>query len=1024
MVAPNAGSDDRIWSNLSDYVDLDEGALSVSQRRPGLFDEPSPGTLSFVVDNASSAFTDTNASSPFYPGVTQNAPLRARLQYPNTANLLSGTLSRTDSENAWMAEEGDLDTDTSAPPSGTASALTWSTGALESTGVHVAMGQGAWSMPGDEPVYVHSGEAYSARVQIKASGTLSVSLRMGWYDLSGALVREDASSTLALTTSYQNLSITNKIAPGDGSLRLAIVNETTIAPAARAIANKGGVSYAKQWSNSQTVKIPDNASVNDVVLIFRRVSSSAVTFNAITGWTQIGSTISDTRGKTRIEYHVVGPNEAGKKYVTSWDIKARSYTALVVYSGLNNAGPANANNGTAETVFRTTHTTPNVTTTVANCWILSAAFDTSSTTSSWSVPGGEIVRQFGATLKGNSASGIITDDGTPRAIGTYGTKVFTANKSSKYATMHTIALAPNAGATGAGGIVVSVGTPILVNDTTVPAFVAGGDWDYLITAYADAWEPYWQLQRSLVGVTATDRSKVLQGLSIGSAFSETVLDADPVALYLLNEEAKAASTRAEASDTSPESQPPMSVRSYGAGIHLVNDPSIKWAGGKGPGADGTPALLLSPSSSTSGTALVVENLSTPIGDTTGVSAAFNWMSNQTGATETTLLKMCPTNQSPNARCYFEFYGNPGTGYLGVKYKISSDQTGNVIVSSQKATNYFDGDMHTIAGTVGLSAGLLTVNLYVDGVLQVTSNVATATTALPVMDAICVGGAYNFSPARLTSGTYCNLAIYNSLLSDDDMLALFNAADNAFAGELVTDRLARMMDWKDISGTDFDTSITTCSRHMPDEMSFLDAMRLPVATDGGTLYINGSDQIAFRSANTKQLAAVPALTVNAGDLSEAPRAMQSDALLVNDITINRLGNSTSQRFTSPASIAQFGTHDKTVDTLLETGREARAMGGYFIAFYGQPITRFDTISIEALLLADWTALLSVSMWEIIRVTGLPASAPATQLDSHMEGIQWDISADSWLVTFDVSYAIPYVIIGDATRGLMGSNVVGI
>jgi len=468
----------------------------------------------------------------------------------------------------------------------------------------------------------------------------------------------------------------------------------------------------------------------------------------------------------------------------------------------------------------------------------------------------------------------------------------------------------------------------------------------------------------------------------------------------------------------------MSVRSFGAGIHLVNDPSIKWAGGKGPGSDGTPALLLSPANSTTGTCLQVENLSTSVGDCEGISAAFNWVSNQTGATETTLVKICPTNLSPNARCYFEFYGSPGSGYLGVKYKISTDQTGPVITTAQKATNYFDGDMHTIAATVEVTGGLLIVSLYVDGILQASANTAVAITALPAMDAICVGGAYNFSPARLTSGTYCNLAIYNSVLSADDMLSLFNAADNAFAGELVTDRLNRLMDWADISGTDFDDSVTTCSRHMPDEMALLDAMRLPVATDGGTLYINGSDQIAFRSANTKQLAAVPALTLNAGDLSEAPKATQNDALLVNDITINRLGNSTSQRFTSPASIAQFGTHDKSIDTLLETGREARAMGGYFIAFFSQPITRFDTISVEALLLADWTALLSVSMWEIIRITGLPASAPATQLDSHLEGIQWDITADSWLVTFDVSYAIPFAIIGDVTRGLMGTNVVGI
>lgn len=1023
FVLPNASSDDRIWSNVSDYIDLDEGPVSIAQRRPGLFEEPSPGTLSFVVDNSSGAFTDTNASSPFYPGVTQNAPLRARLQYPSTVNLLSGALSRTDDPNPWTAEEGDVDTDTSAPPSGTSCALTWATGALETLGVHVAMGQGAWSMPGDEPVYVKSGEAYSARVQIKCTGTLSVSLRMAWYDLSGTLVREDSSSVLGLTTSYQNLSITNKVAPGDGSVRIAIANETTVGPSARGIANKGGVSYTDQWVTSRAVRLPANAAVNDVVLMFRRISDPADSFNAVTGWTQIGSTTADARGKTRIDYHVVGPNEAGKKYVTTWGAnKCRSYVALVVYSGVLNSGPVNASTFSAETILRTTHTTPNVTSTVANCWILSAVFDTSSTTTSFGLPGAEILREYGNTVRGNSVAGIITDDGIVHVAGTYGSKVFTASKASRFATMHTIALAPNAAATGAGSVTVSMGTPILVKDTTVPTYVAGGDWHYLIAAYADSFEPYWQLERALVGVAATDRSKLLEGLTVGPAIVEAELDADPVVLYRLDEEALSASTAAEASDSSGLSQPALFVRSYGAGYHPVNDPSISWGSGKGPGSDGTPALQLAPTNSTTGTALVVEGLSTPIGDCPGISVVFNWKSSQVGVTETSLLKIAPTTGSSSARCYLEFYHSPGTGYLGLKYKISSDQTGNVVTFAQQAVNWADGNTHTIGGVVQIVSNFVQVGLYVDGVLVSQQLGATTTTALPPMDAMCVGGAYN--NARLSSGTFSNIAVFNSILSDDDMAMLFTAADTGFSGDSVTDRLARLMDWKDLAGADFDFSAATCSRHMPDEMSLLDAMRLPVATDGGTLFMGGQGDVTFRCANTKELQAAPVLTLAAGDLAEAPRATQDDALLVNDITVNRLGNSTSQRLTDPDSMAAFGPHDRSIDTLLQTGKDARAMAGYWIAFFAQPITRFDSLSVEALLLADWTALLSVDMWEIIRITGLPSTAPASQLDSHMEGVQWDISTDSWLVTFDVSYAIPFAVIGDAARGLMGSNVVGL
>jgi hypothetical protein len=231
----------------------------------------------------------------------------------------------------------------------------------------------------------------------------------------------------------------------------------------------------------------------------------------------------------------------------------------------------------------------------------------------------------------------------------------------------------------------------------------------------------------------------------------------------------------------------------------------------------------------------------------------------------------------------------------------------------------------------------------------------------------------------------------------------------------------VLGWSDITEADIDDTEVLVDGHPSDSTSMTDILRLIAATDGGTVYIDGNDTITFRSAQTRELEFSPVLTISAGDLAEQPSATQNDTLLCNDVTVNRVGADSSQRRTSPSSIAKWGVHDKSIDTLCASNREAAHIAGYYIAFFAQPLTRFDTISIEALLQTSLTGILDSceSIWKVIRITDLPPTAPATTLDSHVEGWEWSIDKDSWLVTFDISYAIPFAIVGDATRGIMGS-----
>jgi len=1011
----------RIWSNLTDYLELGEADLHISQRRQTLFDERSPGTLSFVLDNGGNEFTDTNTSSPFYPAVTYNTPLRVRMQYPVTANLLPGAVSRTDDSNFWTAQQGSLSNDTTSPATGVSSSVVWSTGVLQTTPVRVMVDTGIWANPGDLPVYVKAGEVYSASVQLRADAALSASLRLAWYDVNGNQLSEVSSSVVALTSSWQTLALTNQAAPANGTLRLAIASETTVGPVTAAIAYSGGQDVTRQWVTVMGIVIPDSANAGDVALAWLRVSDSRVAFTTPAGWTAV-NTWTDQRGKTflysktlvaaDISTQVVFHMAPGSTY------PCRVYESVITYTGADPATPVHKIAETTETVYRTAHTTPSVTTTLANCWIVSAVFDVASATSKWSAPVSETVRQYGFCVKGNAASGIITDDATAHAAGTYGGKAFTSNSSSKYATMHTIAIAPGAG-TGPGNVNVFIGAPMLVKAASLPAFTTGGDWHSQIVAYADEWAPYWQANRALVAVSATDRSKLLATISVNSAVSEAVLDKSPIAYYMLNEQPASTGSGADlttqAADSSIFSQPAMVITKYGTG---GTDQALQFGAGTGPGLDGMSALMLTPTDLNNGKALLAENLNNSLGGGQGCSASLFFASTQGGTNEITILKMTPVTQSIATRASLEFIGKPGA-YIGVKASVFTEQTTFTLIINQ-AGSYFTGATHMLSATWQCIGGQATLTFYLDGAPVSTQTQATSVTAIPPMNAIALGCAYR--TPRLTQGTFSHVALFDTPLGDDDMADIYAAGTTAFAGEAVTDRLYRMMDWNNLGGTEFDTSDTVVDRHMPDETLLLDSMRLVVATDGGTLYIDGDDDIAFKSVVTKETEAVPTLTINAGDLATPPAATKNDQLLVNDITVNRLGSGSSQRLVDQASVTANGPHVKTVDTLAVTDEDARSICGYFVAFFSEPMTRFDTIAIEGLLLSDWTGLLSLDMWKIVEITGLPPGAPASTLDSFVEGMEWSVSADSWLFTADVSYVIPFAVVGDSVRGLMGPNVV--
>jgi hypothetical protein len=64
------------WTDISSYVDQVKAGVAISRGASDELSDTQPGTASLLLDNSDGRFTPGNASSPYYPFVRRNAPIR------------------------------------------------------------------------------------------------------------------------------------------------------------------------------------------------------------------------------------------------------------------------------------------------------------------------------------------------------------------------------------------------------------------------------------------------------------------------------------------------------------------------------------------------------------------------------------------------------------------------------------------------------------------------------------------------------------------------------------------------------------------------------------------------------------------------------------------------------------------------------------------------------------------------------------------------------------------------------------
>jgi hypothetical protein len=147
----------------------------------------------------------------------------------------------------------------------------------------------------------------------------------------------------------------------------------------------------------------------------------------------------------------VASGDPGSTLTFTTDVEVHGSVVLVCWSGTDQTALEDVIAVAQRQSSGTTVTSPNVTSTVASDWIITAYFDRalagSAATSVWTPPTGDTLRasSYGTGTDGRVAGGV-SDDGVGHAVGTYGSKVATANATSFLASAWTLAIRPAAAA--------------------------------------------------------------------------------------------------------------------------------------------------------------------------------------------------------------------------------------------------------------------------------------------------------------------------------------------------------------------------------------------------------------------------------------------------------------------------------------------------------------------------------------------------------------------------------------------------
>lgn len=229
----------------------------------------------------------------------------------------------------------------------------------------------------------------------------------------------------------------------------------------------------------------------------------------------------------------------------------------------------------------------------------------------------------------------------------------------------------------------------------------------------------------------------------------------------------------------------------------------------------------------------------------------------------------------------------------------------------------------------------------------------------------------------------------------------------------------------------DTGDSTVQADPGTERDLLNALQTIENSEFGGFYIDPEGNATFLSRNTLAQKADQTAT----DFSDDGTGISyqtidfayDDTLIFNDVTVNRVGG-TAQTVQDTSSIETYFIHSgKREGLLIQTDAESHDQASMILQSRKDAIFRIDSIGLN---LADDTetariqAGLSLDIFDLVDITKSTPGAGSVTLELFVQGVQHDITTNTWgTKLFTAEPIIQAFILDSTTQGILdGANSV--
>lgn len=334
--------------------------------------------------------------------------------------------------------------------------------------------------------------------------------------------------------------------------------------------------------------------------------------------------------------------------------------------------------------------------------------------------------------------------------------------------------------------------------------------------------------------------------------------------------------------------------------------------------------------------------------------------------------------------------------------------------------YDDGLWHEIRVVMTQSGGNIVLNVFLDGALRINQTYAGTLNN--------VSGFNGSEASQANSDGYAagHFAVWNTNSGLPDTVA----AMGGYAGELVTDRLTRLLSEQGGLGLPLVTVGTTTTTMGPQGVdTFLNLLRECEATGQGLLFDGMTQAFTYvtRSARYSQSTALT-LDVSAGEADDPLAPEDDDQRNLNLATVNRKDGTsvTYEDATGPLGTGAIGDFASSITVNVQNDSQVTNIAAWIVHVgTGDEPYRYPTLGIDlAASPARATDWLNTTLCERIDVTNINSKAtqhPAGTVSLLLEGYSEELSPFDWIVKANCSPYQPWQV--DTLGGLFRLEMAG-